>query len=608
MDAPLVAGTLMDTVVELKPDLDEVRRGLVRQQLDYYAGVLNEGVPVRLSPDIDGTAAARNYLNQSRGPEQIYTALIAEVRKSGKAVAVASKVDYRETMTAPAEVPFEFTKEGLQLFEQLAAAGKFQTSGEACVVGGGAEQLKGALGSAAQIKGAKAIYYRKYKDAWQQFLNACAVKPYHDASDAVQKLDRLSGSGSPLLSLIKFTSDNTWFPTKVAEASGLAKSMGNVPLIGGALKKSSQAASEVKKLEQPDFSSADVTRVFQPAHLVAQPDANVVVNERNKKYVEALRTLQFSIDRYVHAPDAEKAAAVQQANDAIGQAMNVEKGLTDSFNDDTEGVKDRVGSLLEQPIRFARSVLVDPGKLTAGKKEAERAAFCKAIAPVLNKYPFNPAATPEATLIEVSNVFGPVGGVVWKYQQASLGELTVRTPAHWDQRPDVPKPRVAPDMLEFLTRAQQLTDVFFPGGSQQPRLQYSLRPVPRQDVGIKLDIDGTIMNSKESSLQKPFDWPSRAGAAPGASGVELIGEHGEVGFGKHSGIWGVFRLFGYADERPLNAPVVVWSKVYGTRGEAQPLTPPAKVEFVQFPGGVDLFNPRFFAPLKCPERAILPEQ
>jgi hypothetical protein len=36
----------------------------------------------------------------------------------------------------------------------------------------------------------------------------------------------------------------------------------------------------------------------------------------------------------------------------------------------------------------------------------------------------------------------------------------------------------------------------------------------------------------------------------------------------------------------------------------QTINPPARVEFVEFPGGVDLFNPKFFETLTCPGRAV----
>jgi type VI secretion system protein ImpL len=606
-DPPLIAGTLMGTVAEANPDLDDTRKGLIRQQLDYYGAVLKDSNPVKLSTDPDAVAAARNYLETVHGPEQIYNSLIREVRKSAKEVVVAQKAgEYKDTMSAPGEVPFEFTKEGRQAFEQLADSGKLVAAGEQCVLGG-SEQIKGAVGNLTEVKNVKAIYYRRYADAWRTFLNACSVKQYRDAPDAAAKLDRLSGSESPLLGIIRFTADNTFFPVKPPETSPLAGAIQkNVPVIGKLAKKSSEAEEKAKALEKPAFSTIDVMRIFQPVHAVAQPEASLLVNERNKTYIQSLRTLQVSIDRYVRAPDAEKVAAVQQAQEAIQQATNAQKGLSDSFKQDTEGINDRVADLLEQPIRFARSVIVDPGKLALGKKESERRDFCRTVGPALAKYPFNPAAGSVASVNELTNVFAPGTGEVWKYQQKSLGELTARTGAQWVQKPDAPKPRVAPEMLRFLTHAQQVADVFFAGGSQQPRLQYTLRPVPKQDVNIKLEIDGTVMDSRESIVQKAFEWPARPPATAGANGWEIGGPI-MTGFGKNSGTWGVFRLFQHADERDLNAREVVWSKQYGEHGEAQELTPPAKVEFVQFPAGMDVFNPKFFAGLTCPAKAVVEE-
>jgi type VI secretion system protein ImpL len=607
VDPPLVTGTLMGTVVERNPDLDDARKGLIKDQLDYYSAALKVSNPVKLSTDPEAVVAAREYLQNAHGPEQIYSGLIAEVRKSAKGTVVAQKTgEYKDTISAPGEVAFEFTKEGRDRFEQLAGSGKLQTGGEECVVGSSGS-VKGVVGNITQVKSVKALYYRRYADAWRTFLNSCSVKQYRDAPDAVAKLDQLSGSESPLLGIIKFTADNTYFPVKTPQNSGVADAIQKVPIFGKLGKKATEAEQKAKSLEAPEFSTADVMRMFQPAQFVAQPEANVLVNDRNKAYIGALRTLQVSIDKYVRAPDAEKAAAVQQTQDAIQQATTAEKGLTDNFRQDTDGVNDRVAELLEQPIRFARGVIVDPGKLALGKKERERIDLCRAVGPTLAKYPFRPtASSSEANLSELTNVFAPGTGEIWKYQQKSLGELTVRNGTQWGQRPDAPKPRVAPEMLAFLTRAQQVTDVFFPGGSQQPRLQYTLRPVPKQDVNIKLEIDGTVMDSKESVMQKTFEWPARSPASPGANGYEIGGPI-VTGFGKNSGLWGVFRLFQHADERALNTREVVWSKQYGEHGEAQVLTPPAKVEFVQFPGGVDVFNPRFFAGLGCPGKAVVEE-
>jgi len=50
---------------------------------------------------------------------------------------------------------------------------------------------------------------------------------------------------------------------------------------------------------------------------------------------------------------------------------------------------------------------------------------------------------------------------------------------------------------------------------------------------------------------------------------------------------------------------VQWSEIRGRGGAvAQRLNPPVKVELVEFPGGVDLLNPKFFETLHCPDRAV----
>jgi len=64
-------------------------------------------------------------------------------------------------------------------------------------------------------------------------------------------------------------------------------------------------------------------------------------------------------------------------------------------------------------------------------------------------------------------------------------------------------------------------------------------------------------------------------------------------------------LFENADDRPLGAKVVQWSEIRGRGGAVpQKINPPVKVEFVELPGGEDLFNPRFFDGLQCPKRAV----
>ena len=232
------------------------------------------------------------------------------------------------------------------------------------------------------------------------------------------------------------------------------------------------------------------------------------------------------------------------------------------------------------------------------------------MAPLLSKYPFSATSQSDATLLDIAKAFSPNDGSVLKYVQQSGADLVVRKGLEFQPNPALQGMKVSPELLTFLNRAQALTDVLFAeGGMMQPKLHYVLRPVagqnaPGQYIVVRLVLDGKELSSQDP-LQKTFYWPASAGSTPGAEGTVRAGAF-TTGFGRFEGLWGVFRLFQNADNRTLGAKVVQWSEIRGLGKSvaAQPLKPPAKVEFVEFPGGKDLFNPRFFDALQCPRQAV----
>lgn len=115
------------------------------------------------------------------------------------------------------------------------------------------------------------------------------------------------------------------------------------------------------------------------------------------------------------------------------------------------------------------------------------------------------------------------------------------------------------------------------------------------------------MNTSNSSLQTEFVWPAQPGQTAGGGGDLILGGQ-VVGFGQYDGYWGVFRFFQNADERVDHDPIVKWSAIRGKGGaKIQAISPAVQLQFVQFPGGKDLFNPRFFQELRCPTQAVIAE-
>jgi type VI secretion system protein ImpL len=605
VDARLVGETLKAATLKVHPDLDPSRQEVVNRQIDYYVAALANGNPAALTQDGEAVQNARSFLTSSRGPEQIYLAILAEVRKDARRVRIGDHVqDYKQVISAPEEVSYEFTKEGRQKFEKLADSGKFNLAGESCVLGA-ANRLEQGVASIDQVRQAKGLYYRKYIEAWQSFLGQTNVRGYGGAADAAVKLDKLSSPSSPLLSLVRFVGENTYFPAPIQanDAGGVVNQVLNT-VVGNAKKKAENAERKLQSLQAPVLNESYVMQVFQPVQAVEPSASPNLVTEKNKEYVNGLQKLGQSLDRYRSASPTEQAPLIQPLQEAYTAAENAQRTLAYNFNQDTEGVNTRVAEILLQPIRNAKPLIpTNKEDVDARGRNGKLAQMCSVVGPVLRKYPFNrQSGSADATLPELSAAFAPGDGAVWKFASETMKDLLVKNGAQWAGKPDAPL-QVRTELIDFLNRAQSITDIFFNAGAHEPQFTYSLRPV-KQNTLLKLELGGRVLDQKESMFQKDFIWPGSGEA----TGAVFAGEN-QFGFGSYPGIWGVFRLFQYADDRPVGEKVVTWSRQAGTgiNAQPQPMTP-VKVQFVQFPGGQDIFNPHFLpASMNCPRQAVGPQ-
>jgi type VI protein secretion system component VasK len=334
------------------------------------------------------------------------------------------------------------------------------------------------------------------------------------------------------------------------------------------------------------------------------PDIDFLVNEHNEPYIKGLRGLGESLAGLARASAADRPTAITQAQAALQQAKQAHATLADKFADaGNEGLNKQLSELLNQPIKWAESVIPPP--LDKGReKNGQLAKFCNDMKPILTKYPFNVKGK-DAELDDLVRGFAPNVGLVSKYVQGSGADLVVRSESgkEWKPNPASKDVKTANELVDFLNRAQRVTDAFFGQGRTTPQLRYTLRSVPGPGPAIRLKLDGPEFTSREA-LRREFLWPGKESRAEGwidAGGTE-------IGFGAYPGLWGVFHLFENADPRTEGTHIVQWSESRG-RGaaERQPINPPVKIELHEFPGGVDIFNPKFFEALQCPKKAVVPE-
>ena len=136
---------------------------------------------------------------------------------------------------------------------------------------------------------------REYVDQWRKFVEGFSVTKYASAGDAARKLEILADRKSPLLAVFVMTANATNFPAPAAPTE-VQKSFSK---LAAPFKKAETEAKAVvgTPAEAPDSlnSPADISRFFQPVHVVEPPGSDTWVVDKNAAYIDALAQLRRSM-------------------------------------------------------------------------------------------------------------------------------------------------------------------------------------------------------------------------------------------------------------------------------------------------------------------------
>ncbi len=605
VDSSFISRTLRDDLSQMAPNTTSAWRIVADRQIEFYANELNSGNPFKLAEDTTAVDRGRQYLRGIQGIDPIYNGLLAQVAKSladqpQRLSDVAP--NYAQVLHGKNEVNAVFTREGMLAFLNFAKSVKGVNAGEPCVMGS-SNSIK-ELGQTLETQRIlKDRYDRDYIKNWQDFVKSFSNIGYSGRADAARKLSILADHRSPLLGLLAMTAKQTYFP----EAATPAIVQKTKSAVDGVKKIFDSVKGAAPAPEPPaDAKSIDpIARAFQPVHAVVAPTSDTWITEKNKPYVDALSDLAGSMDQMSKTKTENLDPAVfQAAKQNYEKALAAARQLASGFDPTgTNGLDAKVQTLLVEPIEGVGTYIPsDPTLLPFAKLNGEAHSFCSIAEPILRKYPFRPSMV-EASLDEVTRLFAPGSGEVWKFQAKSLADSTLKDAGVWKAK-DGAKVPVQPNVIVFLNKAQAITDAFFSAGANQPHLVYTLRP--KLDDKLKgfvvtLTVDGQAQEWK-TSIQKQFTWPATGGAEPGARAA--ISKDISVPFASRGGVWGIFRLMSDAEPRQVGAKVVEWKYLRGGGGRPEPIQPaPVRLEFVDFPGGADVFNPGFFDQLHCPSIA-----
>jgi len=535
---------------------------LASRQFDFYAADLARGNPFTEKNDGAAIDRARLHLSKFSGIEQIYQFMVSDASRRAK------KVNFNEQFPGSAQVVvnnFEvsgaFTKAGWGIMqENLAKADKF-FGGERWVLG---DYAAFQTDPAKLEQELRERYAGDYIARWREFMRNSRVVRYGGLRDAAQKLNTLSGAQTPLMALFWVATQNT--------AVGLPK----------------------------------VADAFDAVHKVVPPPATTIqyVWPTNQEYMGSLASLQIALSQLVDmppspTPDPNRALPVRQSAD---NARTIVKKMGYTFKIDPEAHMESVATkLLTDPIEYADSLTRGLG---AGDLNSKARQLCAAMSGIANKFPFNPAASAEASLQEIGSIFRPREGRLWLFYNESLQSVLQKQGSQYSVNPSAGV-QMNPAFLAFFNNAARFSDALYPGGAD-PAFRYSLVPQPSDQIReMKVTINGQTTRGIGSSASRAYVWPG--GSSPNVQISAKLSGGSDFEFQDRDGLWSLFRFFADADRwnRSGNGYLLEWVVRQGREG--RPVLVGGKELTYRFlvdtGGAAPIFQKDFLAGLRCVAQA-----
>ncbi|MBS1857222.1 MAG: hypothetical protein JST11_17775 [Acidobacteria bacterium] len=538
-------------------NVDADRMNLAQKQFEFYSDELKEANPFASDNDAAAIGKARQYLNQFAAFERVYQAMLADAAKAGPPINFNRQFPgSAETVLDGYEVPAAFTKPGWNFMKASLKNPEKYFAGEPWVLG----EQSGAA-SIDRTKLAQQLADRYYSDfikEWRGYVKSASVLRYASLQDASKKLAVLTGNQSPLLALFWLASQNT-------------------------------------AVDVPDVANA-----LQPVQAVVPPSSvDRYIAPPNQGYMNAMVTLQASVDAVASQPTAPNDAAAAQTLTNATAARVAAKQVAQTFRIDPEGHVDTMTEkLLEDPITNVEALLrnLGPAELNGKGK-----GLCSVYRPVWNKYPFNAASTVPASIAEVNGIFHKPDGALWKFYDENLQKLL---PKQGNQYVAATAGGVTltPAFVSFFNQAAAFSDFIYAGNTPDPHMSYTLKPVPSdgiQTVGLRLD-GQSFTYSGGDAAPKQFVW--QAAGAHEARATVKFGGGPELAWSTNDGLWAVFQFFNKAETwRPSgNGYMLEWIIRIGKDPVQLPSGKPLTVRFELDMGGAPLvFQKGFFSRMGC---------
>ena len=405
------------------------------------------------------------------------------------------------------------------------------------------------------------LYKQEYIAEWKKFLNAVHYAKGTDFKADARIVDILGESqNSPIRLFLNRVAQETSWDNPVVQAELAAPQTGFVAWFKRKILRQNNEDAVKKALQQAQGPISQEFVVFY--QLVRKRD-----DQQNQslldEYLNSLSQVRSKFNDLKNAGDIGPNALTvvkQTINDQASVFNNTQKivdeKLTVGLNATDQQMLQR---LLVSPLTQAFNALLLPAQDEINKLWQMQAyqPFSQNLA---KKYPFNPAATIQATSGEIGQVFGETGSIA-RFVKESLDPLVIRrgymlSSKTWKDLGIGLNPQFVMNFQSYVAPANgvatgELNQTAATAAANQSNFQFYPLPNPKLQ-SYSIDIDGQRM-LYENGIQQwvNFIWPN-PGAIPGVriTAVDLEGQTHTIF--DAPGEYGINRLIDSAQRKPQN--------------------------------------------------------
>jgi type VI secretion system protein ImpL len=522
---------------EIGDEPNDPRQAQVRRHAMLYAKLLASDPKLAIPRDEKLVKELRLALTSTTAENMVLDPLISEISREGYDVSLA-------TILGGAPGPLQSTATVRGAFTRRAwdeiVRGRLPQAGigEPWVLGPEGTRLGK---PADQARAVRTRYFTLYIQEWKAFLDSLRVKEATSPFDALTVLQDLTrGVPAPYGRIMREVAFNTHLeeegsPVKKGLLQEARAKLGTVEAVN---KAKSLMGSRPRELGPADVEAAfaDFVAFGVPPTPPPGPDGAPSPQKPQQVqldiYQEQLEFVRDALATYTANPESmpQLVAKLEGARTRVRQLIEGQP----------VGRRALFEALLWPPIEGA-SITTNAA---LGKEKA--IPWCTEVVSkfehnLKSKYPFNPSG-PDAPLADVADFYKPDGDL-WKHYQAKLANEVPELGDHFEFRSKLGGATpYYPQLLTFLKRSREITNVLFPAGAKSPLVEFEVRIRPAPGVAsIVFDLDGqTIKTQNEPDRWYPLKWPGE-GKTHGAT-IRVRGSQNLSETIQQEGDWGLFRL------------------------------------------------------------------